>query len=287
MKKTTLGELGPQLPIGQLVGNKFEKEFVLKPYKAKIDRLIGLWKQTQMKTYNSNDAQLGAKIVPKFLSLICERVGTKTMPVTDKGDSTAEAELWVSKWPMSDVLYMYIYTRVVALDPMLKVPAACGTMGCDFKANSAEFDLRTLEVRYSETINDTFEWVKLTTPIKNRDGSLTIREVRVEPVSWLTVVNRGAPSSVSSPFSTFALRESIKAINKGESKDGTSYTLIEDEMDELSKRDLIKLDQVCGDLSLGIDITTKIDCPKCGTPMLNLLDWDFESFFDLSFRLEN
>jgi len=289
LRITTLKEFGPQLPIGMLEGTTLQKNFTLRPFKGWVDRSLGLWREANGDRYTSQ--QMAACMVGKLLSLLVEQAGKKAFALTKEKDSTPESELSLYQWNMCDVIYAYVYARKQALGNELRVPIGCTNPNCKYVDPSAVFDLDTLEVRSAENLDDTFAWVSLTSPIMARDGKTKISSIRVEPLKWTVMTQPGFIGGTNQHMDAVSLQSAAVAINKheksavnGVEREGYPYTLVESEVDEITKRDYLIINERIGELSMGIDITTAIPCPKCGMVIINPLDWEYGNFFGSSFR---
>jgi len=289
LRTTTLQELGPRFPIGFVANAGLEKAFQLRPYKGKIDRLLGLWKQANGQKY-SEDSMM-TRMVAKLVSLLCEQAGSRANAFDENGDSTPATELWVHQWNLADVIYMYVYARVQALGTSLQVPCMCENPKCK-KTSVGDFDLNTLEVRVAESVEDTFMWYDLKEPIQSRDGK-KILSFKIEPIKWATLTKPGIVGSMDAEIDIVSLQDSIIAINKhlktthnGETLDGIPYQVVPSEIDELGKADLTILNKQVAEMSLGIDVHTEVTCPHCAYPIFNPLNWDYSYFFGTSFQPE-
>lgn len=273
MRRTTLRELGQNLPIGFLEDGKLQKGFTVRPYKARIDRLLGHWRE-------ANEGQSIAYLVAKFIAMITERAGPHALALTQQGDSTDESEALVGTWYFADVMYIYVWTRIHELDPYLVAPIkcpVCGYMGV------GKFDLRDSDVDVVESVEDLQTIVTLDRGFKLRDQTL-VKKVTLCPVTWAVMYQQGAAAGTLSSGGYAQLQHSICAVN-----DREHYTPLVEELDELRKPDMVKLDRAAGKVSAGLDLIISIDCPgknekaadgKCSFKINRPLDWSFDYFFD-------
>lgn len=281
MRVTTLGELGPKLPIGFPKNKQLVKDFDLRPYKTKVDRCLGLWKEANENLYTPG--QLLACQVAKFISLICSSAGGVALPVSDKGDSLPETELKIHNWYFADVLYLYLYARVKELGKTLVHPVACPNGSCAFFSESAQFDLTTIDVRTADTVDELSEWYTLESPFLIRDSQTQCKSVKIEPIRWSVMAQPGMLDSTSSNLTLKSLQSAICAIN---GDNNNEYRFTDSEMDEMSRRDRVLINRKAGSMAAGVSLETNIKCPKCGTPIVNPLNWTFDYFFDASLPLE-
>lgn len=279
MRVTTLGELGPKLPIGFQKNKDLIKDFDLRPYKTKVDRHLGLWKEANEDTYTPG--QLMACHVAKFVSLICNSAGGMALPISDDGDSLPASELKVHNWYFADVMYLYLFARIQALGKMLAYPVACPNTACDFVSESAKFDLTTIDVRVAESADELHDWHTLQDPFPLKNGN-TCKSVKIEPVRWSTMALPGMLDGTMSNITMRSLQAAICAVNGEEAE----YRLRDSEMDELSRFDRVTINRRAGSIAAGVDLETELECPKCKTKIKNPLNWTFDYFFDMSLPLE-
>lgn len=272
MRKTTVGELQSQLPVGVVVGNKLVKEFSLRPYRASIDRHMGAWEETAAQKYTPG--VLLAHRVPKFLSLLVGEIGGKSVPLQENGDSSPEQELKFHKLHYADAMYLYLLARISAVGADYRLPfrcPACKTEG------TATFDLKQVQVTVLETPAELEATVKLKHPIKLRTGK-TARQVKLRPPSW-TIMTK--PGVVGASVGQVGYSYLVEAICGADCEEGP-YEFMPDEVDALSKIDTIMLDRHAP--AAGPDLEAKINCPKdaCKAEIVNGVNWTFAHFFGWS-----
>lgn len=275
---TTLKEWGPRFPIGFPSKDSLAKDFSLRPFKARIDRHLGNWKEANGARYNAG--QLLAMQTAKLLSLLVSKAGGADLSLLDDGDSSAASELAIQKWFFSDVLYAYVFARVQNLGPELEAPLSCPMQNCKF-SGVGQFDLNTVEVRAAETRSDLTSWVDMKRPFLLRDGTMC-KSVRVDPIRWSSMTRPGVMSGNMGAIALASLQDAIGAVNRKDE----AYTLIESELDEIEKIDRVRIDRIAGGLVAGVDMTTTIPCPKCKAPIVNPLDWTYDFFFGSSLPSE-
>ena len=139
--------------------------------------------------------------------------------------------------------------------------------------------LPDLEVDVIEDKEELEKLVKLNDPFKLRSGQL-VRRVRVVPVPWSAMMEPGVFSGLMSQISYSALKGCIAGVDCVEG----AYTLTQDELDEISRRDVVNINRISGTLAAGIDLQTNIRCSKeeCSHLHIDALDWTFDNFFGSS-----
>lgn len=278
MRRTTIRELGQQLPIGFQNGDgKLEKAFSIRPYKARIDRHLGHWRE-------ANDGRTQAYLVGKFIAMITAQAGPHILSLTKDGDSTDVSELAVSKWAFADVLYVYVWTRIQELDPFLILPFKCPVCS---HFGTAKFDLRDSDVAVAESVEELEHWVDLRKGMELRDGT-TVKRIKLQPITWAALYNIGAGGGQLGSHDYVQIQHSIKAVEGHD-----YYTPLVQEIDTLHKIDMLIIDRAANKVSAGLDLETTVNCPKkdedgdvCGFEITRPLDWEFDYFFDTSFQSE-
>lgn len=272
MITTTVKELGMQLPVGVLKDGKLEKAFSLRPYKSKVDRYLNIYRE-------ANEGRTMAHLAAKFLSLIVESAGGVAYPLAQSGDSTVDSEGKIYSWYFADVLYAYLYSRIVNVSELIEVPyrcPRCGTKGI------AKADLWTTEVKVIEKVEELSTWVDLNDGFKLENGK-TCKRIKLHPVKYQAMFAAGSGNSGVGGLSYAQLRESIAAVD--ETPPG--YTIKDSEIDDIGKMDMLRIDRQAAIVSAGPDMRTSIDCPKadCGVQIKDALNWAFDPFFDSSVPL--
>jgi hypothetical protein len=269
----TIKELGSKLPIGKLTenGRGLKKEFALRPYKGRIDRHISHWRM-------QHDGEHIARLVSKFVSLLAESVGGEAVEVGPDGDSTAQQELKVQGWYYADVMYMYLYSRIVNISEWIEVPYVCRRCG---ETGIAKADLWTTEVRVINSVKQLEQWVELRSGIPLRNGE-TARKLKIRPVKFSSqLMPEAAAGALAMGYGEF--REAVCGVDCLSGH----YTLTDDELDEMPKIDSLTIDRQAGRVAAGPDLRTTIKCMKgsCGAPIREAFDWTFDAFFDSSVPL--
>jgi hypothetical protein len=274
MRKTTLGEYGQKLPIGVRTDRQFNKDFSLRTYKSVVDRHLGDWDEANEGKFASAAAKLAGRI-PKFLSLICEDYGGIALPPDPEGNSTPEQELRFYQAYYADVMYAYVYARLV-LDHRMEIPFTCQNKSCKHRQRGI-FDLRSLEVDVMEEGDEIERWIKLKEPFKTRDGK-QVTKVCIQPILWSSMLQPGVFSGLMSQVSYSALKGCIAGVDCMEG----NYQLTDAELDQVSRIDVVTINRLAGTMAAGIDLETDVECAKCGHVHVDALNWTFDDFFGSS-----
>lgn len=271
MRTTTIKELGSKLPIGELANGVLHKDFTLRAYKGRVDRHLAVWRE-------ANEGKSMAHLAAKYLSLIVAAAGRSAFELTPDGNSNAEQEFKVGDWYFADAMYLYVYSRIVSVSEWIEVPfmcPKCKTQGV-LKA-----DLRSTEVRVLESPAELSTWVELQDGFKI-DGKL-VRRLKLHPVRFRAMTLPGQGQTDVGSLTYSQLRESI--VEMEGTQPGTIPT--DADLDELTKRDLLRIDRQTSTVAAGIDLRTVVTCPKesCGFKVRDALNWAFDPFFDASVPL--
>ena len=283
MQKVKLGDLGCKLPIGIHDGKRLIKDFSLRPYKSRIDRYLGDWQEKAVLQYTPG--QLLAYKVAKFISLIVAEAGGKALALTDTGDTTPEQELSIHRWNYVDVMYSYIMARIGAMGPDFDVTVMCANLiagedgvkrPCGFKGE-ARFDLRTMDVDILDETDDLVRWVTLRRPLKLREGK-TARKIRIGPATFAAMTGPGVMSGNRGAVLYGSVLDAIRGVDCVEG----DYQLTQLELDEMERVDTVAINRAAGELLVGADLVTKVECPKCKGTITDSMNWTHDHFFGIS-----
>lgn len=279
MKIFKVSELKNYLPIGIKDENgKWHREFSLRPYKGKTDRLLALWDKEQESLKDKDQRQYEIKKVAKHIALMLERVGDLTFPTDKDGNALPSTELAVLGMNLADVMYLYIYLRIKALGNDLTIPFVCPSCG---HRTGVSIDMTQIEVHVPEKPEQAAFWVKLSSPLVVKDN-FTINSFYIEPLKFHSLANH-SNLTVNNSMDLFALQETVTKVN--EHQGGTSYHLSDSELDELDKKDILHLTAEASKCKVGPEPVVDVECPKCHTETPNILDWSHTFFFEQSFLL--
>lgn len=268
MKHTTIKEQGQNLPIGEVKDGKLVKDFALRPYKGRVDRFLNTYRE-------ANQGRSVAYLAAKYLSLIVESAAGTAYPLTETGDSSADQEARIHGWFFADFLYAYVYSRIANVSEWIEVPAVCPAAGCPY-TGTLRADLTSTEVTVLEKPEELFTWVDLRDGIKV--GDRVSKRLKLQAVRYRAMLLPGAAHQDVNSLSYAQLREAIVEIEGAPA----GYVVLDKDLDDLSKFDLLRIDRQAGLVAAGLSMRTTILCPKCGTPIRSAFDWNFDPFFDAS-----
>lgn len=280
MKRTTIRKLGPQLPIGMPTEDgKLSKGFEIRPYKSRIDRHLGLWREA-----NANKSL--AYLVTEYVAMILKSIGNRAFALDKDGTPTDETRFDISQLFFADVMYIYVWSRITELDPYIVKPVKCPV--CQTVTPSARFDLQDADVLVVESIDEMEKWVDLRKGFALRGKGGTAKRLKLHPVKWLVMHHDGVAGGSVSGASFVQLQHSITGVNGSDEP----YMVMESELDDLHKVDALLLEKETDRVSAGLNMQTSINCPgdpdeekECGFEIVEPLDWTFDTFFGSSFDL--
>jgi len=266
MKKVTLAQLGPNLPIGELIGGKLHKPFEMKSWGMDEELAIG-------KSRGQEDLSM-VDFVNEILSTMLLSIGDESF----EGMSHDEIILRIGKLFFSDVLYMYLWLRNDALGNEVHLK----DVTCFDCRPKAKFDfiadIETLEVEIAET--DVFE--ELIGSVQLRRGMMfqdeVRKELRIKPLRW-TAMGNVVSGEVNIGAAKQALfKDAICGV------DGIDHEIMVSDADlkSLKKIDIEILTGAAEKISMGPVMVVEGVHDKCKKKFKRNLDWTYDSFFAIS-----
>jgi len=270
---TTVKERGLRLPVGKVVDGHLVQTFTLRPYKSWVDRAMGNWRQ-------ANQGRELPYLVAKYLSLVVAEACGRAFSLTDDRDSLPEVELGILEWPMVDVFYAYLMSRISAVTSLVAIPFTCPQ--CRTEHSNVTYDLSNMRVECADEIKDIRCVVPLRDGFRLADGTQAT-SVTLSPAPWRVMLIPGVLGGGLGTIEYQHLRETIVEVN------GESRMLLESELDDMGKLDRVLIDRKAGGLVSGPSLQTVAECTgerKDGTPCRYVhsrtLVWTFDDFFESS-----
>jgi hypothetical protein len=263
--KTTLGELGPQLPIG--IPDKtgaLQRALAVRKWRLPEEREIGALR-----------AKHKHKNVGKYVSALLAKMCTQLGPHRfDGSQEDPKRMLMIDQMYLGDVLYAYVWLRYKSMGPDMPLHPSCPYCQEDFRYKG---DLSTLDVAMATELRATIWDYELREPIKMRNRE--IRKLTLGPplLSALTAAN-------------------VDELNTGNSKSTLIYGSVKSleglgeiipapgELDDLCKYDIEELSRLMDERTLGPIMMIKGRCPApaCGRDFQIPIEWTTEDFFSTS-----
>ncbi len=266
MRTTTLAELGSNMPVGILAGDKLVKPFRLRPFRLKEEKELGALREgTKGMTFG------------QFTSGVLSKMLISAGPYAFDGMKEQERRLAISQMVMADVLYMYLYLRYEALGADEPVVMRCVCPACrhDFKMPA---DLGSLEVRVvPETAVDLRRRYQLRDSIEIQGKERKLLYLR--PINW------GVMEDKSFALDNQAVREAktLSASIVGCEGPVTNPLVISDnDLELMTKYDMEGIKSDIEENTPGPIMVLNSECPACKVPFQQMINWTYESFFTRS-----
>lgn len=265
-KIVLLEDLGPCLPIGVLEGASLAKDMDAKAWKMKHERALG---EMRSKHKDANVAQY----VGMVLSTMYNNLGFFDFTNMSPSDRRGR----IGRMFMGDVFYAYMWLRCQALGDVFVVHVTCPHCGFKYQLKA---DLKTVEVTCADSI-EAVKWrYDLLDPFVIQDQEITYFEMG--PCKWRTLeagfcggaLNIGAAKAM-------IIRGSI-----WKAPELTKGALSEEDLDEMTKRDLEAMTAAIDSHHVGPDMSIEDSCKRCNSDFKASIDWGYDSFFSNSSRLD-
>lgn len=263
IKKTTLGEQGPTLPLGVLGPDAlYHKDLAVKPWRMKEERELGALRDA------NKDSNM-ARYVSMILGSMCTKIGTHEFG--DSAVADAAKQLAIGQMFTPDVFYSYIWLRIQAMGPELVLSLKCPK--CPHKIDNYVANLASVEVNVVEKLADACWEYKLQHPVNVRSAEVT--HFVLGPTRWNALeMMKGSGVGAAKPA---MIKASIHAIGTLEAN--KEMVLTEGDLDELTKRDIEAMTRLIDKHSIGPNMSIEGKCPACSHEFRMAIDWGYDSFF--------
>lgn len=266
---TTLGELGPLMPMGVVSGAAFVKDFAYRKWRMAEEKLLGQYRE-------DNPGENMGHFIAHMLGVMMTKVGPHAWGATS---SDAEKQLAATQYWMGDVLYMYAYLRKASLGHVIK-DAELECPHCRMK-NLRALDLDDLDVR---VVDDP---AQLYQPVELEDGLVIFGELRkqlvIRPPRWQVMLNPELHEAANDAEKAVVLIKDCVCGAEG-IPDGRPIAISDADLDELTKLDLERLTSAIEDTPGPQMIIELEKCTKCKRPSKQMIDYRYETFFTISSR---
>lgn len=263
--KTTLKELGAQLPLGfPDGGGGYVRDIALRPWRMKEEKELGKLRA------DNETASLG-QFVTMILATMCTRLGHHELEKM----KFAERQVVISQMWMGDVFYAYMYLRTQNLGNILELNLICPFCKSKFPFDA---DLYTTEVATAEKIEDASWEQKLRHPIAIRGAE--VKGFKLGPARWTTMEGLNDVGADSGTAKDAIIAGSING-TMGEDK---PIMISTGEIDEMVKYDIELLSRQVEDNDLGPNMAVEAKCPRCKRESTQAMSWGYDSFFGVSSR---
>lgn len=264
--KTTVGELGPTLPMGVVVGNppQLERHFDTKDY---------YWEEEQelnkIRNKKEGPGQHPGKTVTEVLNFMLTSWGGKKDFQTTNTKNRRQA---VDSAFMTDVLFAYVYLRIQALGSIYTTEVNCAACGHDWTWRT---DLNGAEVTVPEKPQDLDKEYKLIKQVKF--GDKVYDTVHLRPPPWSAVSHHPMGRSNAGQVKSNLMMAAVRGLSN--SKDRKQRAIGMSTHVKLTKLDYEMLVMFVDRQFPSVDLNFQIECESCGAEFLHMMQWNFDFFF--------
>jgi phage FluMu protein Com len=272
VRKTTVGEQGPNLPLGFLdASGAHTKQLDVKTWTMVEEKLLA-----KLKEDGGENLTVG-RHVSGVLATMFNRLGHYDFG----GDmKPAEKQIVVSQAFMGDVWYAYVWLRIQAIGSELKVKIRCPKC-----KNLYDFtgDLNSTEVNVADKLTDLLWDYELHDPIKIYSKQVT--KLRMGPARWAMIESHDGTGG-DAAAKEVAIRSHVYFLND----EPDQCVLGECAIDAMGKVDIEMLTAKVDERFLGPNMSLETGpenpCPhpRCKSVEVHRipLDWTYDNFFAIS-----
>ncbi len=266
----TMAEIGSQLPVGMInAEGVLEKSLSVRIWRTKEERELGKLKKPKMNL---------ASYVSTILSYMCTSFGRHNWPDTPQANTkqSDERRAVLSQAFIGDIFYAYCFLRREALGTEIKTKVTCPNCGDNFPFSG---DLDTIEVVTVDNVEDLLWTFDLSNPIEIRKQK--VQSFRMTSPRWAMIEQT---ASVAPNNEALAKITAVRGAIIGLNDDPQDLVLMENELDELTKRDFERLMAEVDQNFTGPKMSLEGVCRKCAADFRSPIDWNYERFFSASSR---
>lgn len=264
VKKATLAEHGPSLPIGMLdQSGQCRRDVVLRPWKFKQEKALGALLGDEFNLVQYVEAAIGE---------MCTQLGPHNLEaMKPEKRAVILSQMW-----MADVFFVYLLIRVKSLGNLLSLKLVCPHCGARFDHTA---DLDTVLIESVERVEDAQWEYDVQRPFEIRGK--TAEKLLMGPARWSSLAQ--IPGDVRN-FGD--LKEGILLGSICEVKGHGQMMLVADELDDMEKVDIETLTWEVDKRSVGPDMSIEGVCAsaKCKKDYIIAIEWSNRDFFAPSSR---
>lgn len=250
------------LPIGIPVGDLLERSLVGKDWRLKEEKELGM-------ALEKVEVTRVGQYVSTVLSVLCTQIGNHEFAkMKDSERRLAVNQMWIP-----DVLYTYLWLRILTMGNMLQMETQCPNCG---NKSSFQADLNTVEISIVESMANSYWKYELASPITVRGRQVT--GFIMGPARWGVIDALGSRVRNMGAMKDSLIKGSIHWMLGFDE----FFPIGVNELDELRKRDIEDLTDRLDQNSLGADMSIDEDCEACGKQFRTSLDWRAKGFFGIS-----
>src|SRR6478609_201187 len=258
----TMAERGPVLPVGvKTPSGDLARDLSARPWKTKDERALG-----KLKKPNMSMAGYVATVIGYMYSRLGAHEWSPETPMPER-------LVVINQMYMGDVFYAYMWLRREVIGNELHMNVECPSCKKGFRF---EGDLGSTHVQCVHDLSGLAQTYTLKDPIDVRKKKVTVFQMR--PPRWGALALKEGESLNEATAKIASIRSSIVGLND----DPNEITLTDDELDELSKKDLEGISALLNTDYLGPRMVVEGDCPRCEAPFKQMIDWSYGGFFTSS-----
>jgi hypothetical protein len=256
-------DLDEKLPLGILDKGAYNRTVKIKRWTLKQEKELGEIRE------KNPQARIG-----QYVSMVIAHMCTQLGPWDFEKLSEVDKLLNISQMFAGDVFYVYCLLRYKSLGKELVLNLQCPRCSNSFPY---DFDMGVLKVNSGKTVEDFYWEHKLFEPYEIR-GKLCEGFV-FRPIKWNTYesINNDEYGGIGEIKSKMILGSLCKLIGQDET------ILIDQEIEELGKRDIETITNRIENDNLGPDMSVSVKC-KCRYEFITALKWNYDDFFAVSSR---
>lgn len=265
--KTTLGALGLRLPIGVLKEGRYERDFTVRPFKTKFEKEINELRRTER-------ALTLGRMVAEVVAVMCPTIGHHSL----EGMKRSAALNLIGQMHMMDVLYVYVMIREASLGHNLEMTLTCPNCRNQMDVITDLRDLDVLTLDDEEEVDQSF-YCKLDNPTELR--GVEVKGFHCGPLVWNVFDSPGFEGGFNPTMRDLAMMRG--SVCRASGIDG-NIVLTEEEMDELTVRDKVKLTAMIDDRMPGPQMAIEMNCKACAADSIQPIEWTYDVFFGRFFQ---
>lgn len=267
LKKVTLQEQGPMLPLGVINSDgDYSKDIATKRWRMAEERELG---DIRDKNRDVNVAQF----VSMVLATMCTKLGNHDLEKMKPEERRAV----ISQMYMGDVFYAYVWLRMKTLGNELHLNLSCPNCRNKFPFVA---DLNTIEVDVCDGLDDSLWVYDLKEPFDIRGKQVT--SLLLGPARWTSLENmRGVGGMNTGAAKAGVILGSIHGIANWKDDKGKpqKVALAESELDEMVKVDIESITNRIDEHAIGPNMSVEGVCTRCRYNYKLAIDWGYDNFF--------
>jgi len=269
VRKTTLGELGPNLPLGFIdASGAHVKSMAERPWRMKEEKELAALKD------DTDESMSVGQHVSGILATMYSRLGHYDFNELEM----AKRRIILSQAFMGDVWYAYVWLRCQSLGSDLKIQVRCPTCRKLFPFVA---DLKTTEVCTAGKLEDLLWTYELRQPVEILGKK--VKAFRMGPARWQMLESAQGKGDAGAAKEV-AIRSHVYGLNDEKEQ----CVLAPDSVDEMGKMDIEHMTAAIDERFLGpnmsIETGPENPCIHCKSKAVHRLplDWSYDNFFAIS-----